>query len=194
MALDLDAIAARFKRAGAAPRPAPDTAAAPASEPAPVERPWLTAEAFMPPEPAPAAQEQGPAAPGPPNPPTPPRRTAGRGPKRRRWTLPGSPAERRAEPVDPPPAGPHRGPHCGRDHQPIRMGGGLAALAGRSVLPEPGQRRPPPLGREPGDTAALVRDSFRPWSTSPAAEPRPPTPLNFRERITALWYGDAADS
>jgi hypothetical protein len=68
------------------------------------------------------------------------------------------------------------------------------AVYGRQLLAEPGQRRPTPRGRETGDTAALVRDSFRPWSTSPAAEPRPPTPLNFRERITALWYGDAADS
>jgi hypothetical protein len=74
------------------------------------------------------------------------------------------------------------------------MGGSGMAVYGRQLLAEPGQRRPTPLGRETGDTSSLVRDSFRPWQASPAAEPRPRTPLTLRERVAKLWYGDVADS
>jgi len=71
------------------------------------------------------------------------------------------------------------------------MGGGDAATAySRPLLPEPGQgRRPTPLGREPGHTAALVRDSFHPWRAHPAAEPPPPGPSTLRERVVAWWQG-----
>jgi hypothetical protein len=208
--MDLDAIAAPFRRTWTttpAANAAPDGAASQASSPAgrlpagdaapvPLEAPWLTAEAYGAPVTTPApglySNTQGAAGPPPDVAPSPTRRAAGRAPRRRRWAMPGSSAKRRADPADPPPTGPYPCPHCGRNHQPVRLGGGLAALAGRSVLPEPGQRRPPPLGREPGDTSSLVRDSFQPWSTSPAAEPRPRTPLTLRERVARLLYGDEA--
>jgi hypothetical protein len=102
----------------------------------------------------------GSAAPAVPNGPDadPARRVSGRGPKRRRWTMPNSPAERTAEPVNQPPTL-YRCPHCGERHQPISMGGGgLAAAYSRSVLPDP--TRPEPLGRGDADTASLRRDDF----------------------------------
>lgn len=166
MALDLDAITARFKRASKVEPPPTRSLAPPVA--------GLASR----------AAEQGPLAPGPPTPR--PR------PKRRRWTMPSSPTDRRAEPVDPPPSG-YRCPHCGKDHQPILMHAtGMAAVYGPALLPQPGQgRRPTPLGREPGHTSALVRDSFHPWRAHPAAEPPPSTPSTLRERIAVWWQGDA---
>ena len=205
-ALDLAQLAARFRRVwttSAAPNGAPDGTSSQASgpngqPPAPdgaPERPWLTAEAY----PAPAAADRGPSAPGPSTPPgsvadrPAPEGPSRRLPKRPRWLFPTGPADRAAEPLDPPPAGPHMCPFCDRRHQSVPMhASGLSAAYGATLLPEPGQRRrSTPIGSGPGDTSSLRRAAFAPWSTSPAAEPIPPA-MTLRERIAALWYGDVA--
>jgi hypothetical protein len=186
MALDPAELAARFRAiwtsTPAAANAAPDGASPQVSDPGPVERPWLTAESFLETIPR-AVGEQGPPAPGSRTPPAAaPASAASEGPssarhpRRRRWLPPASPAERRQEAVDPPPAGSYWCPFCGKRHQAVPMGGGGAAAAySRPLLPEPGQgRRPTPLGREPGPTAALVRDSFRPWHRPPSRRRRAP--------------------
>ena len=86
--------------------------------------------------------------------PAPARRTGGRGPKRRRWTLPVSPAERTAEPVDPPPPTLYPCPHCCERHQPVPL---PADLLGRAL----GRDR---WWHDPmADTTSMVRDHFSPW-------------------------------
>jgi hypothetical protein len=93
---------------------------------------------------------------------SPPRRMAGRGPKRRRWILPGSPAERRQKAINPPEQELHPCPFCQQTHQPIPLyRAGLADTYGRSLLPDP--NRVEPIGRQSADTVSLVRDLFNPW-------------------------------
>jgi hypothetical protein len=140
MALDVPGIAARLKRV--------TSTAVPPMPPAPVERPWLTAEAVMPSIAghSPAVDSNTPDVAGPP-PAAPPRRTGGRGPKWRRWT---GRAERRQELAGQPPPLPF-------------AGGGLSAYGhtlDSADNPYSGlAARPRPLGRGPADTSSLVRDS-----------------------------------
>jgi hypothetical protein len=156
MTLDLGAVAARFKRAGQ-PIPLPEP-------PAPAERPWLTAEAHLPPE-GPSVLEARKADRGQT---LPPRRASGQGPKRRRWAMPGSPGERR---------------------QPVPMGGGGAAAAyGRPLIADPYTGRPEPIGRQDADTTSLVRDDFNPWRAHPA-QLLPTGPVTLRERVLGWWAG-----
>ena len=148
-------------------------------------------------EPTPEAAGRGPAATG--SPPLPRQAarlaaggpTSGRRPRRRRWTMPSSPAERQAEAVDPPPTL-YRCPTCGKNHQPVRLeGAGIFAPYRRVLVRDSwADGRPRPIG-EDGDTSSLIRDGFRPWHRSPAAEAVAP-PLTLRERIAGLWYGDEA--
>lgn len=75
-------------------------------------------------------------------------------------------------------------PRCRTRHEPRPHpagGRGLAAVYGQQVLPDPD--RPPPIGRDPGDTSSLVRDGFNPWRVHPAAVPPPPGPSTLRERL-----------
>jgi hypothetical protein len=149
MSLDVDALVARFTRAR---QPTPSLA--PPSFPAPPAHPGADVMAYNPPS---KPQQGGDLTPSPP-----PRRTSGRGPKRRRWAMPGSPAERRQATVDPPTPELFMCPHCGERHQLIPMHtGGYAALYGRSVVDDP--TRPEPIGRANADTTSLVRDLFHPW-------------------------------
>jgi hypothetical protein len=182
-------VASRLRRR-AAPDPPP---------PATGEASWLTAEAYLP-----AVAGQGPCvgsntAPAAPDPKQaralPPRRASGRGPKRRRWAMPASPAERRAEPVDPPPPELHVCPFCRTPHQPFRMPGGVAVAYARPLdyADDPYRSRPMPLSRAgPVHDLALRRDSFNPWRASPAEPPPTPTPT-IRERFGRLWSCDLPD-
>jgi hypothetical protein len=147
------------------------------------------------PDPAPRAAAQDPAAPGPRppggsvHPADPPGASPPPRPKRRRWLPPTTPAERQAEPVDQPTARLYPCPHCGAVHQPVPIGGGgLADIAGRSLLPDP--TRPEPLGRQAGDTSSLVRDSFSPWRAHPAELPPSQAAGTMRDRLVRLWAGD----
>jgi hypothetical protein len=137
--------------------------------------------------PASAGDTAPPVEPGPPAP------TSTRRPKRRRWAMPGSPAERVAEPVDPPPAELHPCPHCRERHQPIRMGGGgLAAAYARPLLPDPYASRPGPLGRSSdADVSSLARDSAGAWAWGHRRPlvPEPP-PSGLVDRIRSWWQGD----
>ena len=189
-ALDRRALAARFRQARAG-QPAP----APAGDPGP----WLTAEAYLPPnspEPAPVAAGGDPPATEPPPPPGSPTSwpTPGpsrrRRPKRRRWTMPSSPAERTAEPLEPPPAR-YRCPHCGGNHQPTSLeGGGPFAAYARQIVPWD-DGRPPPVSAGYADTSALRRDGFRPWRARSTGEvPTPGTTL--ADRLRDLWHGSEA--
>lgn len=205
MSLDLDALTARFKRAGAVANATPDGAspqvrafpAGPAVANATPEAPWLTAEAHLPVTgrgPTVESNTAGEGGNADHGRPLPPRRTGARGPKRRRWALPGSPAERRAEPVDPPSAR-FKCFACGKAHQPLPMPTGASALYSRTLDPlaDPYSSRPLPLSRAgPVHDLALIRDSFSPWRGSPAEPPPTPTPT-VRERFAHLWSGDAAD-
>jgi hypothetical protein len=180
MALDLDAITARLRQASRVePPPARPLVPPPVTGPA-----SRAAQGAPAPEPStPPAAASGVVAPEGPT---------RRRPKRRRWVMPSSPAERRAETVDPP-ASLYRCPYCGRNHQSIPMGGGGAAAAyARPLDHDPYAARPAPLGHGPADTSSLVRDRFSVWRASPAAEPIPPA-LTFRERVARLWYGGAAN-
>jgi hypothetical protein len=79
-------------------------------------------------------------------------------------------------------------PRCRTRHEPRPHPGGgrgMAAVYGQQLLPDPD--RPPPMGRDPGHTLGLVRDSFNPWRPHPAAVPPPPGPMTRRERITGWW-------
>jgi hypothetical protein len=180
VSLDLGALAERFRRADQ-PTPPPEPSA-------PAERPWLTAEAHLPPAASPvtglastpitghgggvysnSAPNAEPVA-G-----SPPRRATGRGPRRRRGVMPTSPSERTAEPVDQPPTL-YRCSHCGERHQPFPMGGGgMAAIYSRPLdfADAPYGVRPRPLGRQDADTASLRRDGFHPWRADPVALPPP---------------------
>ena len=173
MSLDLGALTERFKRADRPPAP-------PSPDP-PVTGQGPTVYSNTPAE----AEKVGSAN-------LPPRRASGRGPRRRRWTMPGSPAERRQEALDPPAPELHPCPFCGKRHQPAPVvnGGGLAAYS-RPILADPYSTRPEPLGREVGDTSSLRRDAFNPWRAGPAEEPPPPAAaLTLRERMARLWRGD----
>jgi hypothetical protein len=82
-------------------------------------------------------------------------------------------------------------PRCRTRHEPRphpATSRGLAAAYGQQVLPDP--TRPQPLGRDPGHTLGLIRDSFDPWRAHPAAVPPPPGPMTRRERIAGWWQGD----
>jgi hypothetical protein len=167
-ALGWDALAARFTRAGEEP-PAPTSASPQASEP----RPWLTAEAYLPPVtgPGPSVGSDTPGGGGPPPSGTP------RRPKRRHRSEPSPPELFMC-------------PFCRTRHQPTRMhSGGLSDAYSRIVDPsaDPYSSRPMPLNKAGlVHDAGLIRDSFNPWRGSSVEPPPTPTP-SIRERLAAWW-------
>jgi hypothetical protein len=114
--------------------------------------PPATAPANAPSDPTPRAAVQGPLAPGSPtsgdgdHPAPPPGASPStRRPRRRRWAVPTSPAERNAPAVDQPPAELHPCPFCPAVHQPIGMRGhGLSDAYGQVLLSDPYSPRPNP--------------------------------------------------
>jgi hypothetical protein len=188
VSLDLVAIAERFKRASQ-----PVTPSAPVAGTSRPSHPGADVLASNPPVtghgPAVYSNTGQEAEPGPAGLTSPPRRTAGRGPRRRRWLPPSSPAERMAETVDPPPTL-YRCPHCGERHQPFPMATGFADLYGRPLVRDPYGAEP--LGRGPADETSLRRDRFSAWRASPPEPPPSPTP-SIRERWAHMWGGDQAD-
>jgi hypothetical protein len=144
MTLDIDAIAARFKRAGQV-TPPPNTA--PADPPVTGHGPTVYSNTAPPTDMGTAVPTERPG------------RASTRRSKRRRWLPPCSPTERAAEPVDPPAAELQVCPFCHKRHQPMRLGGGgIFAPYGRPIAADSwASGRPRPLGQEADDTPLLLR-------------------------------------